>query len=58
MKTPRLTSLALLAPFAQAYVWPSKYDGLDDLLYLQDGAIKDGTLSDRASILCQNSGIS
>lgn len=51
MKTTQLARLALLAPISQAYVWPSKYDGLDDLLYLQDGFIKQGTLSDRALTL-------
>lgn len=55
MKTTQTTGLALLAPLSQAYVWPSKYDGLDDLLYLQDGFIKQRTLSDRAlSVLFYN----
>lgn len=49
MKTSQLASLALFAPIGQAYVWPSKYDGLDDLLYLQSGYIKDGSLSDQVS---------
>jgi hypothetical protein len=47
MKRNQLISLALLAPSCQAYVWPSKYDQLDDLLYLQSGYIRNGELSDR-----------
>ncbi|RMZ73554.1 WSC domain-containing [Pyrenophora seminiperda CCB06] len=44
--------LGLLAPSpasasATPYVWPSKYDQLDDILYLQSGYIKVGTLSDQ-----------
>ena len=47
MRRNQLISLALLAPSCQAYVWPSKYDQLDDLLYLQSGYIRNGELSDR-----------
>ncbi|KAG9187584.1 hypothetical protein G6011_05455 [Alternaria panax] len=47
MRRNQLISLALLAPSCQAYVWPSQYDQLDDLLYLQSGYIKDGSLSDQ-----------
>ncbi|KAL1801263.1 hypothetical protein ACET3X_001605 [Alternaria dauci] len=47
MKRNQLISLALLAPSCQAYVWPSQYDQLDDLLYMQSGYIKDGSLSDQ-----------
>jgi hypothetical protein len=42
-----MISLTLRAPCCFAYVWPSQYDQLDDLLYLQSGCIKDGQLSDR-----------
>jgi hypothetical protein len=48
MKNTVAISLALLAPRSQAYVWPNQYDQVDDLLYLQSGYIKAGTLSDRA----------
>lgn len=48
MKGNIAIGLALLAPSSQAYVWPSQYDQIDDLLYLQSGYIKAGTLSDRA----------
>jgi hypothetical protein len=47
MRKSLVTSFALLAPSSQAYVWPNKYDQLDDLLYLQSGFMKDGSLSDR-----------
>ncbi|KAI4950206.1 hypothetical protein J4E91_004862 [Alternaria rosae] len=47
MRRNQLISLALLAPSCQAYVWPSKYDQLDDLLYLQSGYIRNGELSDQ-----------
>lgn len=47
MKSNLALGIALLAPSSQAYVWPSQYDHLEDLLYLQSGYIKDGTLSDR-----------
>ncbi|GIZ42949.1 hypothetical protein CKM354_000619600 [Cercospora kikuchii] len=43
-----LITLAQLGGIAQAaYVWPSKYDRLDDLLYLQGGYIRNGELSDQ-----------
>ncbi|PPJ60854.1 hypothetical protein CBER1_07234 [Cercospora berteroae] len=43
-----LIMLAQLGGIAQAaYVWPSKYDRLDDLLYLQGGYIRNGELSDQ-----------
>jgi hypothetical protein len=51
MKGTQLMSFGLLAPSCQAYVWPSKYDQLDDLLYLQSGYIKHGQLSDRTYFL-------
>jgi hypothetical protein len=40
-------SLALLVASSEAYVWPSKHDQIDDLLYLQSGYYKNGQLSDR-----------
>jgi hypothetical protein len=47
MRNTLIIGFAFIAPSLQAYVWPSKHDQLDDLLYLQSGYIKDGTLSDR-----------
>jgi hypothetical protein len=47
MRRSQLLSLALLPSIGEAYVWPSKYDQLDDLLYLQSGYIRNGQLSDR-----------
>jgi len=47
MRSSQIISLALLAPISQAYVWPGKFDDLDDLLYLQSGYIRNGQLSDR-----------
>lgn len=51
MKGSVAIGLALLAPGSQAYVWPSQYDQIDDLLYLQSGYIKDGSLSDGACLI-------
>ncbi|USP76462.1 uncharacterized protein yc1106_03736 [Curvularia clavata] len=49
MKSSVTIFLALLAPSSQAYVWPSLHDHIDDLLYLQSGYIKAGTLSDQVA---------
>lgn len=40
-------SLGLVAAAQAAYVWPSQYDDIDDLLYLQSGYNRHGSLSDR-----------
>ncbi|KAL1629735.1 hypothetical protein SLS56_005258 [Neofusicoccum ribis] len=44
MKTFALAGLSLLQslPSAAEYVWPSKYDYMEDLLYLQSGYIREG----------------
>lgn len=44
MKTAALAGLGLLQilPSTAEYVWPSKYDYLEDLLYLQSGYIREG----------------
>ncbi|KAL6702425.1 hypothetical protein ACN47E_001876 [Coniothyrium glycines] len=47
MRRSLIVSFTLLAPSWQAYVWPSKQDQLDDLLYLQSGYIRNGALSDQ-----------
>lgn len=47
MKSNLAIGLALFAPSSQAYVWPSQYDHIDDLLYTQFGYIRDGTLGDQ-----------
>jgi hypothetical protein len=47
MRSSQIISLAFLAPISQAYVWPGKYDDLDDVLYMQFGYIRNGHLSDR-----------
>ncbi|KAF2023935.1 heme peroxidase [Setomelanomma holmii] len=49
MRKSLIISFALLAPSSQTYIWPSQHDQLDDLLYLQFGYIKDGTLSDQVA---------
>lgn len=46
-----ILSLSLVAAAQAAYVWPSKYDDIDDLLYLQSGYNRHGSLSDRTSSL-------
>lgn len=51
MKSNLAIGLALFAPSSQAYVWPSQYDHIDDLLYTQFGYIRDGTLGDRTHYL-------
>ena len=51
MKSSLAIGLALLASNSNAYAWPSPYDQIDDLLYLQSGLIKNGALSDRACLL-------
>jgi hypothetical protein len=48
MKTTLAIGFALLAPSSATYVWPNNQDSLDDHLYLQDGYIKNGQLSDRS----------
>jgi hypothetical protein len=47
MRRTNLLSLALLVSSGEAYIWPNKYDQLDDLLYLQSGYVRNGQLSDR-----------
>lgn len=48
--TALLTAFVGLGSLTHAnYVWPSKYDQLDDLLYMQSGYIRNGQLSDRTS---------
>jgi hypothetical protein len=42
-----LLSTLCAATFASAkYVWPSDFDKIEDMYYLNDGYIRDGTLSD------------
>ncbi|KAF2799528.1 heme peroxidase [Melanomma pulvis-pyrius CBS 109.77] len=42
-----LASLGLLASTQAAYVWPSPHDGIEDLLFLQSGYIRFGSLADQ-----------
>lgn len=43
-----ITGLCLLTNGARAaYVWPSPHDHIEDLLFLQSGYIRFGSLSDR-----------
>lgn len=42
-----VSGVSLLQLAASAYVWPSKYDSLDNLLFMQSGYIRNGELSDR-----------
>lgn len=44
MKTTALAGLGLLQvlPSTAEYVWPSKYDYMEELLYLQSGYIRNG----------------
>lgn len=44
---PLILSLGFATAAQAAYVWPSKYDDIDDLLYLQSGYNRHGSLSDR-----------
>lgn len=49
MKRDLIVACALLAPTSATYVWPSKQDQIEDLVFLQSGYIKNGALSDRKS---------
>ncbi|KAF2758684.1 heme peroxidase [Pseudovirgaria hyperparasitica] len=49
MQRSLVASLALLGSVSAAYVWPSTQDPIDDLLYLQSGYIRFGSLSDQVS---------
>lgn len=44
MKPAALAGIGLLnvLPITAEYVWPSKYDYLEDLLYLQSGYLREG----------------
>lgn len=44
-----ILGLGFVVAAQAAYIWPSKYDDIDDLLYLQSGYNKHGSLSDRKS---------
>jgi hypothetical protein len=42
MKASTLARVGLLHAAAAEYIWPSKYDLMEDLLYLQSGYIRRG----------------
>lgn len=44
---PSNVGLGLVATAQATYVWPSKYDDIENLLYLQTGYNRHGSLSDR-----------
>jgi hypothetical protein len=47
MKAALIYTLCAATSASAKYVWPSRYDKIDDMYYLQSGYIADGTLSDR-----------
>jgi hypothetical protein len=50
MKAALIYSLCAATSASATYVWPSKYDSIDDMYYLSSGYISDGTLSDRGCL--------
>ena len=51
MQRSIIVGLGLIASAQAAYIWPSPHDHIEDLLYLQSGYIRFGSLSDRSYYL-------